>query len=192
MGVADFVRLAPTALLDGAYFDASTPAPEALAQARDQLEQAARIDPANPAPWEYLGVVYLHRARVAADDSVLRVALLDAAADDFARALSLRSNSGTLWAAVVTTRGALLESRQPASPQDLRLRQQDLQLLQEALQHAVELAPWQPPVLEAAIRVGVLHEPELGADARALVARAIEHGCRMGLEIAVASRRCPA
>lgn len=176
-GIADFLRLEPCVYLDRVQASGKRPDPARLAAARDRLVLAKKIDPSNPIVYEYLGIIYFHRAIIVANDLPLRIGYLETARDYYEAALALRPNSGYLWAGMTAIRGALLDSRQSKStnPADGpgSDRPDDLRGLKQALRHATQLAPWEPPVLSVVVRTGTLHYKALDPDERMMVDAAI-------------------
>lgn len=186
-GLADFLRLGPCTYLDSVRASGKRPDPERLGSARDQLELARAVDPRNPIVHEYLGIVYFYRAIIVAGDLPLRIGYLEMARDYYQAALSLRPNSGYLWAGMMAIRGALLESRPSDAiiPDDNARREgaNDLRGLGQALRHATELAPWEAPVLDIVIRTGRLHYPLLGTAERDMVDAALRRAKELGLPV---------
>lgn len=188
-GIADFLRLEPCAYLDSVQATAKRPDPARLGAARDRLVLARKFDPDNPIISEYLGIVYFHRAVIAANDLPLRIGYLETARDHYEKALALRPNSGYLWAGMAVIRGALLESR-PLNSSDLAdgaggLIANDLRDLKQALAYATRLAPWEPAVLNNVIKTGRLHYSALGPEERRWVDDAIRRAKDIKLSIIV-------
>lgn len=152
-GVADFLRLEPCAYLDFVQATGRRPDPAMLGRARDRLELAQTVDPDNPVIHEYLGVVYVHRAKLVANDLPLHVAYLERADADYVQALALRSNSAYLWAGLAVVRGALLGARTRRADAAVALAQQRA-ALQYAMRRAMALAAYEPAVLASMANIG--------------------------------------
>ena len=176
-GIADFLRLEPCAYLDSVQVSAKRPDPARLGVARDRLALAREFDPDNPIIHEYLGIVYFHRAVIAANDLPLRIGYLETARDHYKKALALRPNSGYLWAGMAVISGALLESRPLNSPELADgaggAIANDLRDLKQALAYAIRLAPWEPSVLSNVVKIGQLHYQALGPEERRWVDDAV-------------------
>ena len=179
-GLADFLRLEPCAYLDAIEASGRRPDPAKLGAARDRLEWARTIDPANPVIQEYLGVVYYHRAVIVAADMPLRIGYLEVARDYYAVALTLRPHSGHLWAGMLAIQGGLLQSRGIGTA---GADAGDLRGLAAALRHASRLAPWEVPVLNTVVTTGQQHYRALAAAERGLVDAAIDRARKLGLTV---------
>lgn len=186
-GIADFLRLEPSAYLDSVQVSAKRPDPARLGAARDRLVLAREFDPDNPIIPEYLGIVYFHRANIVSGDQPLRIGYLETARDYYETALALRPNSGYLWAGMMAIRGALLDSRQSESTYPIddagRAGLDDLRGLGQALRHAIRLAPWEAPVLNVVVRTGMLHYKALAPEERGMVDAAVRRAKELGLKL---------
>jgi hypothetical protein len=152
-GIADFLRLEPCAYIDFVQSTARRPDPALLGRARDRLELARSVDPDNPVIHEYLAVVYVHRAKLVANDLPLHMAYLERADGDYVEALTLRPNSAYVWAGLAVVRGALLVARTRRGDGAPGLAQQRL-ALQYAMRRAMALAAYEPAVLTSMTSLG--------------------------------------
>lgn len=163
IGIADFLRLDPCAYLDFVQATARRPDPTVLGRARDRLELAKRIDPDNPVIHEYLAVVYVHRAKLVANDLPLHVAYLERADADYVQALGLRPTSAYLWAGLSVVRGALLAARTRRGGAASELAQPRT-ALQYAMRRAIALAAYEPAVLASIADIGASFRAVLDED----------------------------
>ncbi len=142
-GLADFVRLPATALIDDIQ-NANRPfTANDLNEAVNMLDLSGRIDPANPLIAEYRGHIYFLRARLARNLPRLRDGYLEYARDEYLQALAMRPNSGYLWSTLVIVDDSLLEQ---ADDQKRPMLQAELG---RSILHACRLGPWEYPILSA-------------------------------------------
>ncbi len=145
--LGDFMRLEPTTDIDAMKIGKIPFSFERLDRDDERLALAARIDPSNPEVPEYQAQIALIRARVARLDPLQSAGYLVLALKDYRHALTLRPNSGYLWAGRMTTAVALLQVDPSADP---ALRTEAL----ESLRRAVTLAPWEDTVLREVVAAG--------------------------------------
>ncbi|PIV24497.1 MAG: hypothetical protein COS39_00955 [Hydrogenophilales bacterium CG03_land_8_20_14_0_80_62_28] len=162
-GLADFVRLPATALIDDIQNTNRPFTTYDLNEAMDTLDLSGRIDPANPLIPEYRGHIYFLRARLAMNLPRLRDGYLEYARDEYLRALALRPNSAYLWSTLVIVDDRLLEQ---ADEQKRPILEAELG---RSILHACRLGPWEYPILSAVSNVADQHWSSLDAAQRSAV-----------------------
>ncbi len=178
IGLADFMRLEPATYLDSVRAANALPSHARLMEARERLLAAGTLDPDNPVIPEYLGQIAFYRAMLAPSDAQLQQKYFSDALVNYEAALTLRPNSGYLWASLMLTRQALLGLSQRTSAATGR----GLDGVADAMRHAAQLAPWEPGIVEQIIWVGTMHYAELSAPDRAIVDGASARARKLGLK----------
>jgi hypothetical protein len=171
IGLADFMLLEPGAYLDAVRAANDRPSPVRLAAARERLLAARTLDPGNPVIPEYLGQISFYRATLANFDVQMQQDYLRDALENYETAISIRPNSGYLWAGVMNTRQALsdLSRLAPVPESSVRAQKNGTSGMADALRHAAQLAPWEPGVAEQIARIGTNHYMALSAQDRVIV-----------------------
>lgn len=162
-GLADFVRLPATVLIDDIQ-NANRPfTANDLNEAANTLDLSSRIDPTNPLIPEYRGHIYFLRARLAMNLPRLRDGYLEYARDKYLQALAMRPNSGYLWSTLVIVDDSLLE--QADDPKRSMLQAE----LGRSILHACRLGPWEYTILSAVSDVANKRWASLDAAQRSAV-----------------------
>jgi hypothetical protein len=167
VGIADFMRLAPTAYVDSVMKGEVRPLPMDLVNAREQLLRAGSWDESNPLIPEYLGQVAFMHAQLLAFSPALQAIFLREAVEDFQVAIRLRPNSSVLWADRMTAGSWLLQINEKLGRDNYK--QTELAVIQTAIRRAAVLGPWEPQILKQLVKVGTLRYAELSPDVRLVV-----------------------
>jgi hypothetical protein len=172
--LGDFIGLAPASRLERLQ-RGDVPATGAeLAAIRAGLSRARWIDPSNPYLSEYLARTALLQAGARGTNSAARRDALGAALADYRQALLLRPNSGYLWAGEMLALDRLDRAGAPLPPQAAAALRSDLA-------RAVRLAPWEKPVLDEVMEVGIPRAHSLDAAQRAALMLAAQHIVLLGI-----------
>ena len=182
IGIADFLRQAPTAYVDSVQKHLVKLEPSKLVISRERLLEARSWDTANPLIPEYLGQIALMRSQLVGFSSRLQLIFLREAIREFDISIGLRPNSAYLWAARMTTGSWLLESSDKLGRDDV-LSAHELLEISMAIRRANELAPWDPSVLQQIARVGSRHYAELSSDTRIMVDAAVVRAKKLNLNV---------
>jgi hypothetical protein len=182
IGVADFLRLEPTAYVEDVQKGIERPGAARLLEARDRLLSARSWDMGNPLIPEYLGQIAIIRAQLISLSPMLQEKLFREAVEDFDAALLLRPNSAYLWADRMTAGSLLLEANEKTTA-DTKLVEQELPVISIAMRHATDLGPWEPKVLAQVVRVGRLRYESFSDETRALVVEAVVRADKLHLKI---------
>ena len=181
IGIADFMRLEPTAYVEDVQTGIERPGAARLQEARQQLLDARDWDAGNPLIPEYLGQVAIIRAQLISLSPLLQEKLFREAIENFDTALALRPNSAYLWADRMTAGSLLLEAKERTSVDD-KLVEHELSVIAIALRHAADLGPWEPKVLVQLVRVGRLRYEALSEESRALIVAAVVRADKLQLK----------
>lgn len=176
VGAAEFLRLEPCAYLDRVREMNQRPKPVELAKATERLLFAQKMHDGNPVIAEYLALATFYRATLSGFDSGLQHDYFAQSMARYQAALKLRPNSGYLWAAVLLTQHALIETAkavQVEAGQEPSVTMADRQNLSLALTRSAQLAPLEKPVVRQIVRIGRLHYAEITDADRKLVDAAI-------------------
>lgn len=170
IGLADFLRLEATTYVDKFNEGRVRPSMERLAKARERLLLARRMDSGNPIIPEYLAQISYIRAAHSSIDKELQQGYLNDALREYQQALSLRPNSGYLWAGEMTVIHLLMTLDEPAENQLIMPTAGDPQWRQlvRAMGHSIQLSPWEPGVLRQVVAVGSRYYPALAVEERQL------------------------
>ena len=182
LGIADFMRLEPTAYVEDVQKGIERPGAARLQEAREQLLNARSWDAGNPLIPEYLGQIAIIRAQLISLSPMLQEKLFREAIEDFDAALALRPNSAYLWADRMTAGSLLLEANEKTGV-DAELVEHELRAIATALRHATDLGPWEPKVLAQIVRVGRLRYEALPDESRALIVDAVVRADKLQLKI---------
>ncbi len=185
IGLADFMRLESGAYLDAVRVANARPSPVKLAEARERLLDARKLDPGNPIIPEYLGQISFYRGALSFSDAQLQQEYFMDALENYEAAIMLRPNSGYLWASLMLTRQALLAPSLRVSefPKRTALAgDREISGVADAMRHAAQLAPWEPGIIEQIIWVGTRHYAELSEQDRVIVDSASAKAKILGLK----------
>jgi len=182
IGIADFLRQAPTAYVDSVQKRLVKLQPSELVLSREQLLEARSWDPSNPLISEYLGQIALMRSQLVSFSPRLQLIFLSEAIEEFDISIGLRPNSAFLWAARMTAGSWLLESSDKLGRDDA-LAAHELLKISMAMRRAIVLAPWDPSVLQQIARVGGRHYAELSPDTRVMVDTALGRAKSLKLKV---------
>lgn len=182
VGIADFMRLAPSVYIEEIQKGKTRPSAPELTVARNKLLAARAWDAGNPLIPEYLGQIAIIRAQMIFLSPLLQAKLFREAIADFDDAIALRPNSAYLWADRMTAGSLLLEVNEKTGP-DTQLAQQALSKIGIALKRASELGPWEPKVLTQVVRVGKLRYDAFTPETRACVDAAVVRADKLGIKI---------
>lgn len=180
VGVADFLRLAPTTYIDSVQKGEVRPVPIDLVKSRDQLLRAQSWDKSNPLIPEYLGQVAFVRAQLIGFSPAVQAIFLREAVHYFQIATDLRPNSATLWADRMTAGSWLMQINAKLGLHDQNV-QAELAIIQTAMCRASVLAPWEPSVLRQVIGVGQLRYFELTPEVRSIVDAAVSRAKQLNI-----------
>jgi hypothetical protein len=186
VGAAEFLRLEPCEYLDRVREMNQRPKPVELAKATERLLVAQKMDDSNPVIAEYLALATFYRATLSGFDSGLQHDYFAQSMARYQAALKLRPNSGYLWAAVLLTQHALIETAktvQVEAGQEPSVTMADRQNLSLALTRSVQLAPLEKPVVRQVVRIGSLHYAEITDADRKLVDEAIVTAGKLKLKL---------
>lgn len=182
IGIADFLRQAPTAYVDSVQKRLIKLQPSELVISRERLIEARSWDPANPLIPEYLGQIALMRSQLVSFSPRLQLIFLREAIGEFDISIGLRPNSAFLWAARMTAGSWLLESSDKLGRDDA-LAARELLAISMAMHRAIVLAPWDPSVLQQIARVGGRYYAELSPDTRVIVDTALVRAKSLKLKV---------
>jgi hypothetical protein len=182
VGLADFMRLAPTSYIDALNNKSAVLDPVELDRARAQLKLAQSWDDRNPIMPEYLGQTDFMLARLMSFSPQLQATFLHNAIVNIDAAIALRPYSAYLWAARMTMGSWLLDINAYLGVVDSN-RRSELSLVATALRRADVLDPWNPFVLQQIVKVGAARYNEFSADDRKIFDGAVMRAKQLNVKM---------